>query len=229
MDLHYLANDIKGIIKGISFEKSSDTSGATRESFHRSRAYIVGGSSVDDTNRRPGRRGGDFVSSYYREREDRENLAREMHVARTGGMSDSYTRDRERSVDTQKKRVSCPWNLYFEDEREENRSLELLATELRYVQGIRDKEVRELLGLNTKLQDDLYDSETEICSLKETNSNMERRMSDMLQVYERIKGNLKRCLTKVKGLEQIGKLTGSYSDDDIMLNRLVFVDRSVPS
>ncbi|XP_060081394.1 uncharacterized protein LOC132560735 [Ylistrum balloti] len=219
-DLRYLANDIKSIIQGITFEKSTEpTSGAT-DGFMRRAAYIgVRRSSTSDESRRLSSRRSDVVSSFYRERQERDQLTREsMHIARRAALQDVYNEERgELAKGSSLKRISCPWDMYYDKDRDESRSLQMMAKELRHVQDVREKEVRDLLTLNTKLQDDLFESDQEVCALQETNAGLEGRLDDMLQVYERIKGNLKRCLTKVKDLEKLGKLSGNYSDDEVIL------------
>ncbi|OWF44593.1 uncharacterized protein LOC110458165 [Mizuhopecten yessoensis] len=220
-DLRYLANDIKSIIQGISFEKSTEASAeATDNGFMRRAAYIgVRRSTSSDDNRRLSSRRSDVVSSFYRERQERDHHTREsMHIARRAALQDVYNEERgELANSSSLKRISCPWDMYYDTDRDECRSLQMMAKELRHVQDVREKEVRDLLAVNTKLQDNLFESDQEICVLQESNAGLEGRLTDMLQVYERIKGNLKRCLAKVKDLEKLGKLTGNYSDDEIIL------------
>ncbi|XP_069141847.1 uncharacterized protein [Argopecten irradians] len=219
-DLRYLANDIKSIIQGISFEKSTDQNSGTKDAILRRAAYIgVRRSATSDDSRRLSSRRSDVVSSFYRERQDRDHLTREsMHIARRAALQDVYNEERgELAKGSNLKRISCPWDMYYEQDRDESRSLQMMAKELRHVQDVREKEVRDLLALNTKLQDDLFESDQEVCALQETNAGLEGRLDDMLQVYERIKANLKRCLAKVKDLEKLGKLSGNYSDDEIIL------------
>ncbi|XP_033746525.1 uncharacterized protein LOC117331756 [Pecten maximus] len=219
-DLRYLANDIKSIIQGISFEKSTEPTTGINDGILRRAAYIgVRRSATSDDSRRSSSRRSDVVSSFYRERQDRDHLTREsMHIARRAALQDVYNEERgELAKGSTLKRISCPWDMYYDKDRDESRSLQMMAKELRHVQDVREKEVRDLLALNTKLQDDLFESDQEVCALQETNAGLEGRLDDMLQVYERIKANLKRCLAKVKDLEKLGKLSGNYSDDEIIL------------
>jgi hypothetical protein len=51
-------------------------------------------------------------------------------------------------------------------------------------------------------------------SMEEKNAILEKKYDDMLKVYERIRENLKRCLTKVKDLECIGRLSSANNSDD---------------
>lgn len=223
-DLRYLANDIKSIIQGISFEKSTEPAQGNNESFMRRAAYVgVRRSSTSDESRRLSARRSDVVSAFYRERQERDHMTREsMHIARRTALKDVYNEDRGELVKgSSLKRISCPWDMYYDTDRDESRSLQMLAKELRHVQDVREKEVRDLLALNTKLQDDLFESDQEVCALQEGNAGLESRLDDMLQVYERIKGNLKRCLAKVKDLEKLGKLSGNYSDDEIILRYVI--------
>lgn len=206
LELQLLAEDIKGIIEDISFETAEEEH--NEDGLRRSYVGIHRRSTVDRSQRRPPR---DVISAFYRERQSKRN---EIAISDQPGSFESEKRQPEYN-----KRVSCPWDLPYFNQSHEGTPLEILAQELKYARDVREKEVRSLLHYNTKLQNDLLENDREMCSLEEKNVILDKKYDEMLKVYERIRENLKRCLTKVKDLECIGRLSSANNSDDESIHR----------
>lgn len=206
LELQLLAEDIKGIIEDISFETAEEEH--NEDGLRRSYVGIHRSSTVDRSQRRPPR---DVISAFYRERQSKRN---EIAISDQPGSFESEKRQPEYN-----KRVSCPWDLPYFNQSHEGTPLEILAQELKYARDVREKEVRSLLHYNTKLQNDLLENDREMCSLEEKNVILDKKYDEMLKVYERIRENLKRCLTKVKDLECIGRLSSANNSDDESIHR----------
>ncbi|XP_071142083.1 uncharacterized protein [Mytilus edulis] len=207
LELQLLAEDIKGIIEDISFETAEEEH--NEDGLRRSYVGIHRRSTVDRSQRRPPR---DVISAFYRERQSKRN---EIAISDQPGSFESEKRQPEYN-----KRVSCPWDLPYFNQSHEGTPLEILAQELKYARDVREKEVRSLLHYNTKLQNDLLENDREMCSLEEKNVILDKKYDEMLKVYERIRENLKRCLTKVKDLECIGRLSSANNSDDESIHRV---------
>lgn len=205
LELQLLADDIKGIIEDISFESAAEEK--LEDGLMRSYVGIHRRSTIDRTQRRTPR---DVISAFYRERQSNRS---ELAVPKTSDF------EQEHRTSDYNKRVSCPWDLPYFNQGHEGTPLEILAQELKYARDVREKEVRSLLHLNSKLQNDLLETDREMCALEEKNAIFEKKYDDMLKVYERIRENLKRCLTKVKDLECIGRLSSANNSDDESLHR----------
>lgn len=209
LELQLLADDIKGIIEDISFETSAEEQ--IEDGLRRSYVGIHRRSqTVDRSQRRPPR---DVISAFYRERQTLSNSRNDVALSET---PDGYNSNKRLPDQNYKgfKRVSCPWDLPYFNQSHEGTPLEILAQELKYARDVREKEVRSLLHLNSKLQNDLLDTDRDMCTMEEKNAILEKKYDDMLKVYERIRENLKRCLTKVKDLECIGRLSSANNSDD---------------
>lgn len=221
MDLHRLASDIKSIIQGVSIERHTtqardDISGRAYIGISRSemleqapklqRRRIVSSSSTS--------------SSFYGEKPSNDSECKDLsrvNRRQTSNILDRYTDVRSKSAN----RTSCPWDLEYFDT--DDSPLQVFARELKHMRELRDKEVRDLISLNTKLQDDLFDADRDVCTLEERNAILEKRLEDMGRVYERIRDNLKHCLRKVRDLEKIEKYTPQKTVDEVTLARYDYI------
>lgn len=212
-DLKLLANNIRGIIEDISFKNSEQSrENVLRRSYigiSRSAAATYGDEPEPLFSRR------NIVSAFYGENRSGDGVTREtaMQMSKRVAKTERYDKRLQQEVKADK-RQSCPWDLSYFDQHGDSRSLQILATELNHLREIRENEVRDLLTVNNKLQYDLFDADREICTLQEKNFQSNKRLEDMLRVYERIRENLKHCLTKVRDLESLGKITPFNSDDE---------------
>ncbi|KAK3103472.1 hypothetical protein FSP39_019486 [Pinctada imbricata] len=208
-ELRMLANNIKEIIHDLSFQPTSEDS---REKV--SRRYIgISRSATYENQPRFSRR--NIVSAYYDENRDGSAITREsgMHLMDRVTTTDRYNRGEPEDKAT--KRQSCPWDLSYFGQHED-RSLQILASELHHLREVREKEVTDLLKVNNKLQHNLFEADREISTLQQKSDTNEKRLDAMLNVYEKIRGNLKMCLGKVRDLEVIGSRfsTPINSDDE---------------
>lgn len=212
-ELKLLANNIRGIIEDISFQNSEQSrENVLRRSYigiSRSAAATFGDEPEPLFSRR------NIVSAFYGENRSGDGVTREtaMQMSKRVAKTERYDKRLQQEVKADK-RQSCPWDLSYFDQHGDSRSLQILATELNHLREIRENEVRDLLTVNNKLQHDLFDADREICTLQEKNFQSNKRLEDMLRVYERIRENLKHCLTKVRDLESLGKITPFNSDDE---------------
>lgn len=212
-ELKLLANNIRGIIEDISFQNSEQSrENVLRRSYigiSRSAAATYGDEPESLFSRR------NIVSAFYGENRSGDGVTREtaMQMSKRVAKTERYDKRLQQEVKADK-RQSCPWDLSYFDQHGDSRSLQILATELNHLREIRENEVRDLLTVNNKLQHDLFDADREICTLQEKNFQSNKRLEDMLRVYERIRENLKHCLTKVRDLESLGKITPFNSDDE---------------
>lgn len=212
-ELKLLANNIRGIIEDISFQNSEQSrENVLRRSYigiSRSAAATYGDEPESLFSRR------NIVSAFYGENRSGDGVTREtaMQMSKRVAKTERYDKRFQQEVKADK-RQSCPWDLSYFDQHGDSRSLQILATELNHLREIRENEVRDLLTVNNKLQHDLFDADREICTLQEKNFQSNKRLEDMLRVYERIRENLKHCLTKVRDLESLGKITPFNSDDE---------------
>ncbi|XP_062586481.1 uncharacterized protein LOC134248071 [Saccostrea cucullata] len=211
-ELKILANNIRGIIEDISFQNSEQSrENVLRRSYIgiRRSAAAYGEQSEPLFSRR------NIVSAFYGENRSEDGVTREtaMQMSNRIAKTERYDSRLQQEGKTDK-RQSCPWDLSYFDQHGDNRSLQILASEINHLREIRENEVRDLLTVNNKLQHDLFDADRDICALQEKNFQCNKRLEDMLRVYERIRENLKQCLTKVKDLESLGKFTPLNSDDE---------------
>lgn len=211
-ELKLLANNIRGIIEDISFQNSEQS----RENVLR-RSYIGISRSAAAYDEDPeslfSRR--NIVSAFYGENRSGDGITRETAMQMSKRVAKTERYDKRPSQDSKSdKRQSCPWDLSYFDKHGDSRSLQILASEINHLREIRENEVRDLLTVNSKLQHELFDADREICALQEKNFQSNKRLEDMLRVYERIRENLNHCLTKVRDLESLGKITPFNSDDE---------------
>lgn len=211
-ELKLLANNIRGIIEDISFQNSEQS----RENVLR-RSYIGISRSAAAYDEDPeslfSRR--NIVSAYYGENRSGDGITRETAMQMSKRVAKTERYDKRLSQESKSdKRQSCPWDLSYFDKHGDSRSLQILASEINHLREIRENEVRDLLTVNSKLQHELFDADREICALQEKNFQSNKRLEDMLRVYERIRENLNHCLTKVRDLESLGKITPFNSDDE---------------
>ena len=212
-ELRLLANNIKEIIHDISFQRATEDQ--RDNTSRRSYVGISRSATSYDNQWRYSRR--NIVSAYYGENRDGNGVTREsgMQMMDRVATGDRYDRPLiNETGDKTSKRQSCPWDLSYFGQHED-RSLQILATELQHLREVRQKEVGNLLEVNNKLQHDLFEADREINVLQQKNMTSDKRLHAMLEVYERIRGNLKMCLGKVRDLEILGsKLSTPINSDD---------------